>query len=265
MFGFFKKKKDEEQLQDIAKTSLTNNKISAKIHTTFAGIDYEFIDLLFFEGISEKNEFLQSLILMLDKLEINEDSIRTDVNEKIHQYIDENEISFPFLIYLFNYKSKSIMLRMPDGLVLEERMLENEHFGIEKLNNYSTALNVATHNLDKKRSANYSDIIFEEDLINKNLRPDNMDYTRIDSLFSLGHSFCLIGDFQKMGIYFQMIENDKYDLSPNTVADFIRLIGEDYNEIGDFKNAYHYLTLGLKLNPNIRVKKLLAKIEKLVK
>jgi hypothetical protein len=67
-----------------------------------------------------------------------------------------------------------------------------------------------------------------------------------------------------MGIYFKMIENDKYDLSPNTVADFIRLIGEDYNKIGDFKNAYHYLSIGLKLNPNLGVKKLLAKIEKLI-
>ena len=215
MFNFFKKKKEEEQLPKENVDNLTKNHISAKIHTTFAGIDYAFIDLLFFEDISEKNELIKSLILMLDKLEINEDSIRTDVNEKIHQYIDENEISFPFLIYLFNYKSKSIMLRMPDGIVLEERMLENEHFGIEKLSNYSTALNIATYNLDKKRNANYSNIIFEEDLINKNLNPENMDYARIDSLFSLGHSFCQIGDFQKMGIYFQMIENDKYDLSPN--------------------------------------------------
>jgi tetratricopeptide (TPR) repeat protein len=260
--------KDDTSKNDTSKTeekekerNKSENFIQVKSKSFFAGIDKEFIDLLFFSEKTERDEFIQMLSNLLDKLQINEKTDRPEVSEKLTNHLIQNELSIPFLIYLFKYDNRIITVRMPEGRIIKEDNGTKDYVGIEKLKHYHTALNVATYNIQRKIEANFGNIEFEENLINKALTQENMDYARIDALFLLGHFFCITGDLEKMNSYNNIIENDQYELSPNTVADFIRLIGEDYYSLGDLKKTHHYFSYGLNLNPKLGVKKILLKIE----
>ena len=69
-------------------------------------------------------------------------------------------------------------------------------------------------------------------------------------------------NFDKMGHYYDNILSDSFDLSQNTVADFIRLAGEDFYRIGNLTEALKYFKKGLELNPKLGVKKIVVEIEK---
>jgi tetratricopeptide (TPR) repeat protein len=61
---------------------------------------------------------------------------------------------------------------------------------------------------------------------------------------------------------FNKIRKRNYELSPSTVADYYRKIGEIYFELKQNEKSLDWLKAGLILNPKLGVKKLIDKLEK---
>ena len=71
-------------------------------------------------------------------------------------------------------------------------------------------------------------------------------------------------NYDKMGYYYDKILSADFDLSPNTIADFVRAAGEDFYKIGNLPEALKYFKKGLDLNPKLGVKKVVNEIEKTI-
>jgi hypothetical protein len=117
--------------------------------------------------------------------------------------------------------------------------------------------------LRRKVENSFYDFKFEEDLIKDTLQKStHSDFARINTLFDLGHAFYKANDVIKMESVFNLIQTEKHDLSPSTVANFYRSIGEIYIELAQTDKALDWLRAGLTLNPKLGVKKLIDKLEK---
>jgi hypothetical protein len=134
--------------------------------------------------------------------------------------------------------------------------------GSQKINSYYSALSFATENLKRKINHKFYDFQFEENLINETLSKNNhADFARLNSLFDLGFSFYKSKDLIKMENYFNVIRKEEYDLSPVTVSNYFRSIGEIYIELIDNNKALEWFRAGLILNPKLGVKKQINQLE----
>jgi tetratricopeptide (TPR) repeat protein len=182
--------------------------------------------------------------------------------ESFPNYIHDNEIELPFIAELFNFHSTIVKVSVPDETTIEKKEGYNEIRGKEKLQNYYTAIRLASYNLQVKNDNGIQDIIEEESLILKSLSDSYKDFARINIYLQLGKSFMEQNKFEKMNHYYNCILSESFDLSQNTVADFIRNAGEDYYLLGNLTEAIRYFKKGLELNPKLGVKKIVAEIEK---
>ena len=108
----------------------------------------------------------------------------------------------------------------------------------------------------------FFDFTFEEDLIKKTLEKTiHTDYARISTLLVLGQSFSKANDLDKMESAFNIIRRDQYDLSPVTISNFYRSVGEVYLELTNKEKALEWFKSGLTINPKLGVKKLIDKLE----
>lgn len=239
-----------------------NKVLEVRNHTKFDGLDYDFIDLLFFTSKDEKTAFINNLLEIIQKLGITKETLRTEFIEIFPNYIDTNEIDLPFIDELFNFNNTIVTVSVPDETIIETKEGYTEMRGKEKLQHYYTAIKLASHNIQVKVDNQIHDIAVEEKLIIDSLSDSHKDFARINILLQLGKSFMQQQNFDKMGHYYDNILSDSFDLSQNTVADFIRLAGEDFYRIGNLTEALKYFKKGLELNPKLGVKKIVAEIEK---
>jgi hypothetical protein len=103
---------------------------------------------------------------------------------------------------------------------------------------------------------------FEEALAQNALKSDHRNYARLETLFAFGEAFFNKKDFEKMSYYFDLIHNDRYELGETTVSNFHRLIGDIYLRHDNKTEGLKWYKSGLKLNPKLGVKKLIANLEK---
>lgn len=212
----------------------------------FSGIDFEFLDFLFFPSKDLKDSFLEKLNESIKDAEINIATDKRTVLEKINiAYADYQQI-IPLLSEILNFK-------MEDNFEIPT--------GKKKLKNYYTALNLCQFNIIEKIKTKRMEFDFEEELILKTLTSDLRNYARINSLFYLGFAFKMAEKQDKMNFYFKMISRDNYDLSPITVSNYYKQIAEIFIDLNDSISALIWLNAGLNLNPKLSVKKLIKQLE----
>lgn len=241
-----------------------NRVVEVRNSTKYDGLDYDFIDLLYFISKDEKTVFINKLLEIIEILGITNKTLRTEFMENFPNYITENEIDVPFIAELFNFHNTIVSVSMPDETIIETKEGYPEIRGKEKLQHYYTAIRLASHNLQVKSVNHIQDIAEEEKLILESLSDSQKDFARINIFLQLGKSFKEQKNFDKMSHYYNSIFSDSFDLSQNTVADFIRVAGEDFYQLGKLTEALKYFKKGLELNPKLGVKKIVAEIEKKV-
>ena len=242
-----------------------NRVIEIRNSTKFNGLDYDFIDLLYFISEDEKNAFNKRLLEIIKELGITKETLRTEFMESFPNYVTENEINLPFIAELFNFHNTIVTVSMPDETIIETKDGYTEICGKEKLQHYYTAIRLASHNLQVKTDNQIQDIAAEEKLILDSLSDSHKDFARVNIFLQLGKTFMQQNNFDKMAYYYGRILSDNFDLSQNTVADFIRVAGEDFYQMGNLSEALKYFKRGLELNPKLGVKKVVAEIEKTIK
>ena len=160
---------------------------------------------------------------------------------RVAEYINQNDNDIPFLL---------------DAITFDEN---NEQ---HKLENYYIALSVCRFNLHGKIDAQFFDFDFEEILAKKAFKDDFRNYARIETSFMLGEAFLIANNTSKANYYFDIIFNDTYDLSGDTVSKFFRQIGDIYLECDYKTQALKWYKKGLQLNSKLGVKKQVANLEK---
>lgn len=206
----------------------------------YTGLDNDFINVIYFKDEIEKTNFISETEKLVSKLKISEQTDLVTGRKKVVDYNIEAEEPIPFLNEMLSYSLKT-----------------------NKLDNYYTALNLCSHNLEKKTENSFYDFKFEEELINKILeKSDLFNFARVSTLFILGVSFYKANQIKSMENTFNKIRKENYELSQSTVADYYRNIGEIYFELKQNEKSLDWLKAGLTLNPKLGVKKLIDKLEK---
>jgi tetratricopeptide (TPR) repeat protein len=263
--NFFKKLFGSNQDSNPRPNQQTQNRvIEGRNVTKFQGLDLDFIDLFYFTTEEEKIAFKAKLLEILEELGITNETSRTEFMERFPNYISEKEIDLPFIAELFSFQSSILMISIPDETIIESKEGYAEQRGKEKLQHYYTALRLASHNLSVKNDNRILDISDEEKLILNSLSDAHKDFARANILLQLGNSFMQQNNFDKMEYYYDKILSADFDLSPNTIADFVRAAGEDFYKIGKLPEALKYFKKGLDLNPKLGVKKVVTEIEKTI-
>ena len=206
----------------------------------YSGLDKDFIGFIYFKDETEQNEFISEVEQLVSELKINEQTDIVTGRKKIADYNIDAEEPVPFFNEILSYSSKT-----------------------NKLENYYTALNLCSHNLEKKTENSFYDFKFEEELVNKVLENSELyNFARVSTLFILGESFYKANQIESMENTFNKIRQENYELSPSTVADYYRNIGEIYFELKQNEKSLDWLKAGLILNSKLGVKKLIDKLEK---
>lgn len=200
-------------------------------------LDIDFINFLYFKSAQHKNEYIEKVKTVLDKT-IGNGKIE---RPKVANYINQNDNDIPFLLDAIKF---------------------DEYNGGHKLDKYYTALNVCRFNLHEKIEAQFFEFDFEETVAEKAFKSDHRNYARIETLFLFGKAFLIANNATKANYYFDIIFNDTYDLSGDTVSKFFRQIGYNYLECGNKSAALKWYKKGLQLNSKLGVKKQVANLEK---
>lgn len=261
--NFLKKLFGSNQESNISQIQQSQNRtIKIRNYTKFDGLDNDFIDLLYFISQDEKTAFKNKLFQIIEELGITRETLRTEFMESFPNYINTNEIDLPFIAELFNFHSSIVTISVPDETIIETKEGYHEMRGKEKLQHYFTAIRLASHNLQVKAANQIHDIADEEKLILNSLSDSHKDFARINIFLQLGKSFMEQNNFDKMSHYYDRILSESFDLSQNTVSNFIRVAGEDFFQLGKLPEALKYFKKGLELNPKLGVKKIVTEIEK---
>jgi tetratricopeptide (TPR) repeat protein len=239
-------------------------KINISSKGEFVGIDYDFINLLHFTSEKEREEYIEQIKKTLSYLKIEEGMDSAEAYQKLTDYIyTSQEVTMPFLTESLLFKSYTVTKTVKSGVTeIEEDSKGIESSGLEKIKYYYPALKFCNINLKRKIDDNFFDFKFEEQLLEDTLQKNDLyNYARIESLFAFGNAYFNANDIIMMNKIFDRICSEKYDLSESTIANFYRQIGEIYAALNNNEKAIDWLKMGLKLNPKLGVKKLLANLE----
>ncbi len=208
------------------------------IEETFQGLDFELIDLIYFRE-KEKSNYIKQVSNAIKELEITTSSSRIETLNKIVEY--DTEIPFIRDLLLFTFDQPFTQKTL--------------------LNKYYILCNLCQFNLTEKLNAKFHDFKLEESLLDEILKCDLYNYAKIKTLFSFGYAFSLIDLSEKRDFFFNLLDNQTYELSPNTVTTFYKQISDIYLSISDNKAALEWLKKGLRVNPNFSVKRKIKQLE----
>lgn len=79
-------------------------------------------------------------------------------------------------------------------------------------------------------------------------------------ILNMGRTFSGLGLWEKANSYFDLFRKTAFDLSPVTVFDFYKAIGEFYMEAGKKEISLNWLKDGLRVNPKLAVKRMIKKL-----
>lgn len=242
------------------KSKICDFKVELSSISRITGLDYEFINLIYFPNDQEKKKHCESIISTLSKLKIKSGADFHKVHEKL---VDYNNIEFdeplPFLIQSLMIEDFDIRKDFSGKTETKSTIITK---GIEKIHSYYSAASFISENIGLKLNSQQSDFSFEENLFSSYvLKSDLNNFAKLNSIFLLGFAFFKANDIIKAEQYFELLEKGLFDLQPSTVSDFYRNIGELYIESDDKTKALKWLNAGLTLNPKLGVKKLVAKLK----
>ena len=231
-----------EVKKEVEKEPIPNFSSSTSSKSYFSGLDINFIDLIYFKDSEEKKKFISDIENLLNKLKINSQTDLVSGKKIVAENNYGSEEMIPFLneIILYDSVTKTKKLQFkgeePTEIIAITKRKKNK-----KLENYYTALNLASYNLEKKVKNSFFDFTFEEDLIKKTLeKAIHTDFARISTLLNLGQSFCKANEIDKMESTFNIIRKDQYDLSPVTISNFYRSVGDIYLELTNKEKALEW-------------------------
>ncbi len=205
----------------------------------FSKIDTDFIDLIFFLTDTEKKNFISNLTNLLISLNV---TLETDRPTVLNSIVYSNS-ELPFIAELFVFTG------------------DEDLSGDRKLKNSYTSLRLCQINICKKLESNYYDFQFEESILHHALSTAYYNYSRIETLFCFGVAYYNIKNFEKGDYYFDLIANEKYELSPATISNFYKEIGNIYIGEGNKLKALEWLKKGIILNPKLPVKRIIKELE----
>jgi len=231
----------------------------------FVGIDHDYIDLFHFRDATEKRSFVSDIESILDLLEIRRGMDYVQVNKKLLDYSEGTaKKDRPRLIetLLFENVSFSRIVESDGKENVVERRSGNQRKGRDKIRSFYDALSFSRINLLRKLEHGENDFEFEEKLIFETLENSSkFNQVRIQAWFELGNAYMSVQDYSKMDSVLEKIRSEDYHLSPASIANFYRQIGEIYVKLGKDKMALSWFKDGLKIHPKLGVKKLISEIE----
>lgn len=231
---------------------------------SFEGLDYDFLNLLYYENDDQKQRLIQKISATLNDLDIKQGMSFVDVKKIFtSSTIADEEIQEIFMDALL-FNRYIVITESRNGIVETRKEKSNDKIsGLDKINNYYTALGFSQINLHRKLKAKHFDFQFEKKLIYDALSTSDLfNYASIDTLFQLGVAYLEAADLKEMDRTFEKLASYKYDLADITVSNFYRSIGEIYIGLKEKEKALHWLNEGLKLNPKLGVKKAISDLSK---
>lgn len=223
------------------------------------GLDYEFIDLIYFANPADKESHINNIIKAISKLKIKTGDDFHKVHQKIVDYNIELDEPIPFLIESLLVENFDVR-KDSNGKTETKSSIVTK--GVEKIQSYYSAASFIGENITLKLNSQNSDFAFEEKLFDEFvLNSDLNNYAKVNAFYCLGTAYFKNSNLIKAEYYFDLIEKTQFDLQPSTVSTYHRNIGEGYASIGDKVKALKWLNTGLALNPKLGVKKLIAKLE----
>jgi tetratricopeptide (TPR) repeat protein len=230
----------------------------------FSGLDYDFINFIYFKDETEKIKFISDVEKLLIELKINCETNMVSGRKKVFESNYNLDKIIPFLDRIICYNSYVTTTTIKElNKEKIEKSIKTKFETHNNLENYYTALNLCSYNLEKKIENNFFNFKFEEELVNNTLEKSNLyNFARVNTLFNLGNSFYKACQIENMENIFNKIRMENYELSSSTVAGYYRNIGEIYMKLKQNDKALDWLKAGLTLNPKLGVKKLIDKLDK---
>ena len=236
------KSSDNELIEEPKRKAANRTQVATR--SNFRGLDYSFIDLIYFKDSSEKDEYLKSLNELFNSLGITNETLYTEAFKKLTEYDLMEPVEF-----------------IRDVILLPEYLPDAN--GIRKLNNSKTAFNFAVENVNRKFDRDFFNFDFEDNLISGIIsKYDIHDYHYISTMTQMGIIHAMANNQIKRDEYFNFVlkEKDLSTISPLTVSEFFKTIGDYYNDCFDFSNALKWFQFGLELNPKLAVKKKISEL-----
>jgi tetratricopeptide (TPR) repeat protein len=229
-----------------------------------SGIDMEFVSLIYFKDESDKEIYINEINQFLNNYKI---SNKTNTIERINKIVEFENTGkqIDFLRDVLNYEDYSIVTK--NDKVTYSKLGNNSIFGLEKINDYYSALNFISTNLQRKIERNCLDFEFENNLFEKVVIPNNMHnyaYAATVTLLAIQHD--IANQKEKSKYYLDKLFEQKElsSLANETLSNFFRKIGEYYFEIKEYEYCLKWLEAGIELNPKLGVKKKIIELKKLI-
>jgi hypothetical protein len=216
-------------INDISNLKITSKEIITETIYEFKGIDYNFIDNLYFVNEEQKNKVLKFINAVIKKFKFNdiktqkdyfkfEDSLSKYYNfldnyEDIYE--DENGLSFPYFDYSF-YVSWAITdiysTRDSNGIITEKSRNDVSH-----VKAFDSSMSY--FNIKNKTTNNLKDISFEEKILMDFFKNKNYFkyYVITSNINCLIEYYFKLSDFKKVDDLFDLLINkvepeDKHNL-----------------------------------------------------
>lgn len=203
------------------------------------GIDSELVDRIYFPTKEDKVEYLNRIESTLMTLAIRTGDARVDVINKIA----DSNVELEFLREVLAYTGDIQYSKNSDR------------------NNYYTNCKLCEYNLAAKLTAGVTNFQDEELLFRSIMVIEFFRYAKASIIFNMGQTFSTIGDWEKADSYFDLFRNTSFELSPVTVANFYKEIGEIYLEADKKEASLIWFKDGLRIDPKLAVKKNVKKLE----
>jgi len=203
------------------------------------GIDSGLVDRIYFPTQADKTEYLAKIESIFKTLAIKIGDDRLDVINKI---ADANA-DLEFLIDVLAFTGDQQYSKNSDR------------------NNYYTNCWLCEYNVAAKVAAKVNDFRSEEVLFESIISMDLAGYAKANLIFNMGRTFSGIEQWKMADSYFDLFRKTAFELSPITVSDFYRAIGELYMKAGKKEISLNWFKDGLRLNPKLAVKRMIKKLE----
>lgn len=205
----------------------------------FIGLDETLVDLIYFQAESEKLVYLQRVKDALDSLDVSIGAPRLSVIDKV----TESDLEIPLFLDILAYSG------------------DLQYSKNTSRNNFYTNCKLCEFNLIQKIESGTYNFDTEELLLNQIIPCELNGYAKLNLVFRFGEVFSLIGINRKRDLYFNLLRDLSYDLSPATITGFYKLIAEIYLSSNDPQTALSWYKNGLEINPKFAVKNIIKKLE----
>lgn len=253
------KKKQKEETSALKEKNMPKYSIKIYSKCQYSGLDYNFINLIYFKSPNDKEKYINDLIYLLDLLEINNNTDIVSAKSKIVEASSNQDLTFVFESLLF---TETTYQEIDNGeiITIMQRITEE---GINKLKNYYSALSFGCFNIKRKLENNEHDWSFELNLIDSALEDSKLyNSARIETLAFLTIAFDKINEIEKSEFYFSKIKEGNFNLAPDTITKFYSKIADHFKSQGKLNKVIECYENGLKVNPKYGIKRELERLKK---